>query len=100
MDHFPHPPWAVSPDETSVSDSTAFGPCEQAVEAFAAKSEGKIVERRYYVSKQWGRVLRAKVGFVRANSAVTLLVTCWSGAGPGVQMAVEVDGCGPQQGGC
>ena len=100
MDNFPHPPWNASGDETSVSDPTTFRPCEQAIEAFASRAAGRITERRYSVSKQWGRVLRAKVSFARANSAVTVLVTCWSGDGPGVQMAVEVDGCGPQQAGC
>ena len=100
MDNFPHPPWIATPHETSVSDPTTFGACEQALGAFASRAGGKITERRYSVSKQWGQVLRAKVGFARGNHAVKTLVTCWSGAGPGVQMAVEVDGCGPQQAGC
>jgi hypothetical protein len=100
MDNFPHPPWTATADETSVSDPTAFSVCEQAIEAFASRADGKVTERRYSISQQWGRVLRAKVGFARANSAGAVLVTCWSGAGPGVQMAVEVDGCGPQQAGC
>ena len=100
MDNFPHPPWNATPDETRVSDPTEFNACKQAIEAFASRAEGKISERTYSVSKQWGRVLRAKVGFSRGGSAVMTLVTCWTGAGPGVQMAVEVDGCGPQLAGC
>jgi hypothetical protein len=100
MDSFPHPLWNAGADETSVSDPTTFSECEQAVEAFASRAKGKITERRYSVSNKWGRVLRAKVGFGHGNYAATTLVTCWSGTGPGVQMAVEVDGCGPHQAGC
>jgi hypothetical protein len=100
MDVFPHPPWSGTADETSVSDPTTFSDCEQAMQAFASRAQGEITERRYSISKQWGRVLRAKVGFGRGNVAATTLVTCWSGAGAGVQMAVEVDGCGPLQAGC
>jgi hypothetical protein len=100
MDSFPHPPWNAGADETSVSDSATFSNCDLAMEAFASRGGGKIMQRRYSVSKTWGRVLRAKVAFARAGFASTTLVTCWAGAGPSVQMAVEIEGCGPQQAGC
>jgi hypothetical protein len=100
MTGFSYPPWNVAGDETSVSDSPAFSRCEQAIGAFASRGGGKVMERKYSVSKKWGKVLRAKVGFARGSFVATTLVTCWSGAGPGVQMAVEVEGCGPQQAGC
>jgi hypothetical protein len=100
MDSFTYPPWNAGGDETSVSDSTMFSNCDQAIEAFASRDGGQITERRYSVSKQWGRVLRAKVGFARRGFVSTTLVTCWSDVGPGVQMAVEIEGCGPQLAGC
>jgi hypothetical protein len=100
MDIFPHPPWNADTGEAAASDPTAFNQCEQAIRAFATRAEGKITERRYSISKTWGKVLRAKVGFARANVTGTTLVTCWSDAGAGVKMAVEVEGCGPQQAGC
>jgi hypothetical protein len=100
MDNFPHPPWNVESGEATVSDSAAFNQCEEAMTAFASRVDGKITDRRHSISQKWGRVLRAKVVFSRASVAGTTLVTCWSGAGPGIQMAVEVEGCGPQQAGC
>jgi hypothetical protein len=101
MDSFTYPHWDAISDETAVSDTRTFSDCEQAVAAFASRAGGSIVDRKYSVSDQWGRVLRANVGLShRAGFAATTLVTCWSGAGPGVRMAVEIEGCGPQQPGC
>jgi len=100
MDVFPHPARTATSDEVSTSDPKMFGACEQAMDAFARRGGGTITERKYSISKEWGRVLRAKVSFARNGVAGTMLVTCWTGAGPGVQMAVEVEGCGPQQAGC
>jgi hypothetical protein len=100
MDHFPHPPWIATRDETSVADPAKFSDCEQAIDAFASRAPGHISDRRYSLSKEWGRILRAKVGVAHAGMGGTLLVTCWTGAGPGVSIAIEVDGCGPQQAGC
>jgi hypothetical protein len=99
MDVFPNPPWDATSNET-ISDPTTFSDCEQALGVFVSHGGGTIVERRYSLSKQWGRVLRAKVNFAQNGVAGTLLTTTWSGAGPGVQMAVEVERCGPQQAGC
>jgi hypothetical protein len=100
MDNFPHPSWNAGIGETIAPDPVAFNQCEQAMRAFASKVEGKITERRYSTSKRWGKVLRAKVGFAHANVTGRTLVTCWSEAGIGVKIAVEVEGCGSQQGGC
>jgi hypothetical protein len=100
MNGFPYPPWNGAADETSVSDPTRFGNCEQALSAFAAQGGGQTLERRYSISKTWGRVLRAKVGFTHGSVAGMTLVTCWSADGPGVQMAVEMGDCGPQRAGC
>ena len=100
MDGFSYPPWSGSGDETIVSTSTSFADCEKAIEAFVSRGGGRIVQQKYSISKKWGRVLRAKVGFARGGFAGTTLVTCWSGLGPGVQMAAEIEGCGPQQAGC
>jgi hypothetical protein len=100
MDNFPHPPWSMTGDEVSDSDTTKFADCEQAIDAFASRTDGKITERRYSVSEEWGRILRAKVGFAHGSIGGTVLVTCWTGEGPGVRIAMEIDGCGPQQAGC
>ena len=100
MDIFPHPPWNAITEETSVSDSVEFSQCERAIDVFASRGKGVINERRYSVSKDWGRILRAKVAFAEAGFDATMLVTCWTGEGPGVRIAVEVGNCGPQQAGC
>jgi hypothetical protein len=100
MEDFQHPEWDATSNETTVSDPKAFRDCEQALSALASHGDGAIVERRYSLSKQWGRVMRAKVNVAHNGVAGTLLATAWSGAGPGVHMAVEVEGCGPQQAGC
>jgi hypothetical protein len=100
MNGFSYPPWNGVTDEISVSDPTNFGNCEQALSAFADQGGGRTLERRYSISKTWGRVLRAKVVFTHASAAGTTHVTCWSVDGPGVQMAVEMGDCGPQQVGC
>jgi hypothetical protein len=100
VDNFPHPPVIPTADETSVSDSPKFSNCEQALTAFASRAGGAISDRKYSTSREWGRILRAEVGFARGGMGATVLVTCWTGEGPGVKMAVEVDGCGPQQAGC
>jgi len=100
MDSFSHPPWSAAADETNVSDTTTFSDCEQAIQAFVSRAGGKITDRKYSVSKTWGRVLRAKVRIAHGGFAGTTLVTCWSGQGPGVQMAVEIEDCGPERAGC
>jgi hypothetical protein len=100
MDNFPHPPWNADSGEVSSSDKAAFSQCEQAMSALASRAGGKITEERYSISRKWGRVLRAKVGFAHANIVGSTLVTCWSDTGSGVKMAVEMDDCGPQQAGC
>src|SRR5277367_3981795 len=98
MYEFKYPPWEfVANNEVETSYSSEFNNCEAVIREFASKGGGIISERRYSVSKKWGKILRAKVGFTRANMAVTSLVTCWAGAGPEVQIAVEVEGCGPQR---
>lgn len=100
MDNFPHPPWDVTSNETTLSDPATFRDCEQALDLFASHGGGTIVERRYSLSKQWGRVMRAKVNFAASGLAGTLHTVAWCGAGAGVQVAIEVEGCGPQQAGC
>ena len=100
MNIFPHPPWNATRDETSVADSAGFTDCEQAIEAFASRGKGNITDRHCSVSKDWGRILRAKVAFAHPGFDATVLVTCWTGEGPGVRVAVEVERCGPQQAGC
>ena len=54
MDSFAYPPWNAADDETSVSDPTTFKDCEQAVEAFASRGTGGIVERKYSLKGEMG----------------------------------------------
>jgi hypothetical protein len=98
--HFEYPPWKAAADEASVTDNATFIRCDQAINAFASQGNGKILGQTYSISKKWGRVVRARVGFSHAGSTGAALVTCWSGAGPGVQMAVEIEDCASQSAGC
>jgi len=102
MNGFSSPPWSGAADETSVSDPGKFADAERAIEAIAARGGGLIFDRKYTISREWGRVLRAKIRFAAAGIAGTTLVTCWSGADPscGVKLAAEIENCGAQSGGC
>src|SRR5579862_2854916 len=100
MESYSCPPWKAGADESEVAASAAFSRCEQALEAFTSRASGKISEQQYSISKTWGKVLRAKVTFSHGGYAGSALVICWSSDGPGVQMSVEIEGCGSQQAGC
>jgi hypothetical protein len=94
------PPWEQTDDEQSVSDHAEFVDCEAVIQSLASKMSSNVIGREYSVSKQWGKVLRAKVVMSQAGLSATTLVTCWSRAKSGVEMMVKVAECGPQQLGC
>jgi hypothetical protein len=94
------PPLSAAPDEQSVSDHAGFDQCEAALQTFAAKANAELTDRTYSVSKEWGRILRAKVRMGGAGSSMAPLLICWTAPGPGVQMMVEVPGCPPGQPAC
>lgn len=98
MEHWSFPPSTATGDEKNVSDHAGFDNCEAAIQAFAFEAKAQITDRKYSVSKQWGKVLRAKVLIARHGLSATTLVTCWTGSGPGVQLVADFQGCGPQQG--
>ena len=90
MDNLDAPTWRPATNEEIVSNQTEFANCDSAIAAVASRSGGTIADRVYTLSPQWGRVLRASIGG-GARLPGTLLVICWSQAGPEVDMVVKVD---------
>ena len=82
------PPSSPSQDEKVVLDRSAFRDCKEAVQAFASRHGGKMENETYTVSKEWGKVLRAKITSMFQGSPVASLVICWSGAGPKLRIVV------------
>ena len=89
MDKLSMPPWHTTVGETAVSDSPAFAGCDKAVDALAASAKWKIADRKYFLSNDWGRLLRAKVVFDFKGSSMTFLVNCWSRKDPDVHFALR-----------
>jgi len=77
MDNTAFPPWEAAGDETPAQKSEAFSVADRVVESFATKANGRIIERTYSISKQWGRLLRAKIAFEYKGRPSTYLVACW-----------------------
>jgi hypothetical protein len=100
MEEFKYPEWPATSGESYVSDRKEFKECEAAIQILASRSNSNIADRRYTYSNQWGRILRAKILTGEHGLSVVSRVTCWMGPDKGVQLAVEVEGCGPQQAGC
>jgi hypothetical protein len=100
MEEFKYPDWPATSGESDVSDHNEFKECEAAIQLLSSKSNSNISDKRYSYSNQWGRILRAKILTGEHGLSVVSRVTCWTGSGKGVQLAVEVEGCGPQQAGC
>jgi hypothetical protein len=100
MEDYAYPPWATAGDEQDVPTHDGFTECETLIQMLASKIAGNIVDRKYSSSKEWGKILRAKLLTGGHGLSVASRVTCWTGSGPGVQIMVDVEGCGPQQAGC
>lgn len=89
MDDSPYPPWTPAPDETRVSGSYGFTQCDQVLEALASRGNGSVVERQYSTSKEWGKIVRAKIRLPQGPA--THLVNCWQDAEANVAIATMVD---------
>lgn len=91
MTVFEHPPWNAASGETSAVNPLEFNACQQVINAFSDKLNGKICEHSYSLSRRWGKIVRAKIAHEDGQSTGTMSVICWSN--PRVQIAVMVDGC-------
>ena len=89
MDDYSCPPWSLAPGETVSPDTSEFATCIEAIEAFSSRMGGTITKQVCSFSKQWGRVVRAKID---DGSAGALLVTCWSLSGS-LKIFVQLEGC-------
>lgn len=91
-DAYPCPPWRPAGDEAISSSLVEFGPCLDAMNAFASRTRGQVADEICSVSKQWGKIVRAKVVTQERDSRPTACrVICWEGSGPGVCIFVELD---------
>ena len=89
MQDLPIPPWEPTKDETKVSGDKTFEDCEEVLSAVFAGSKNQVIQRGYYLSKEWGKVLRAKILESGGRVPVTMLATCWFGLGADVEIALR-----------
>jgi hypothetical protein len=89
MDEQSIPPWTAGPDEVVVPATAGFGACETAVTALVVRGGGKIVQKNYTTSQQWGKILRAKAVFTKPGPSTPSLVMCWSKSDPNVELFVN-----------
>lgn len=88
------PPTHPAADEESVTAGPAFEPCEAMLQAFVTRGGGLVTERQYWLSPEWGQVLRAKVAF--GADATPVPVTCGQKPGEGVQIFVDMGSFTPR----
>ncbi|HUO11143.1 MAG TPA: hypothetical protein VMU37_00150 [Caulobacteraceae bacterium] len=94
VDGFSYPPPGGSPGETALpSDAVGFSACRRVLNALSSRMNGKITNQTCSESKQWGNIVRAKINYEREGSSGTACVTCWSGSGRGVQVAMTLNCC-------
>jgi len=91
VDGFRSPPWRAAADEKTTSDRTPFAVCNGLISDFASRSNSKVKDQAYSVSKTWGDVLRARVTEAGAGSSPTTDVVCWSKPGSRTQIAVWIE---------
>jgi hypothetical protein len=95
-DSYSCPPWTVAPGETVSSDPAGFDACLTVISALAERVNGKVTEQSYSMSKQWGKIVRAKIAYEHKGSGGGFLVICWSETGSDVKIALQVDtDCAP-----
>ena len=85
------PPWQAGSGETPASDATSFADCDEAIASFAVRAKGKVIDRSYTQSDEWGRILRARVAVSYRREPSVLQMTWWSGPGSGVAFAIRLD---------
>lgn len=89
MEDSPFPPWSASPDENPASQSEGFALADQVLQALASRGDGKIIERHYWISREWGKILRSKVSLPVSQAAH--VVNCWYVSDSEVAIATKVD---------
>jgi hypothetical protein len=85
----PFPPWNASPDETRVFEPDGFASFDEVLQTLVASGDGRIIELRYWISKDWGRILRAKI--ILADNPTTHLVNCWYAPDSEVAIATTIE---------
>jgi hypothetical protein len=91
MESFDIPPWSPAVEETVALDHSAFRNCEDVLRAVVSRGDGNISNETYTLSKQWGKILRAKVTSTFRGAPTSSLVMCWSASDPGVEIWIKVD---------
>jgi hypothetical protein len=94
MDGYSFPPWKPAPGEVVQSSPAGFGPGEQVVAAFCSRINGTLIEKTRSVSKQWGKIVRAKIALEHQESPTTALLTCWARTNSDVRFDLAFDCCG------
>jgi hypothetical protein len=94
VDSYAAPPWTPEPDETVSSSPDGFNECRKVIGDFASGNNGKILNVTYSCSKQWGKIVRAKIAFAPSGETATTFFTCWSTSPPGVRFDLRFACCG------
>lgn len=86
------PAWTPTGDET-ISGPVGFGARLKPINLLASYVNGTISERTCSQSKQWGKVVRAKITYERQRSPASALVTCWSQPGSDLNIDLKLECC-------
>ena len=89
MDDLPFAPSQAAPDEVASSAGPAFAVCEEALKALVAHGGWSITSRQYWVSPQWGNVLRARV-MLGPGMSSDVPVICSAKPGEGAQIVLDM----------
>jgi hypothetical protein len=81
------PPWTPSHDERPSTDYPAFATCLGMVEMLAV-GMGRVTDRRFSSSPEFGDILRARVATVTPDKPA--LVTCWFRPGKGASIIADM----------
>jgi hypothetical protein len=93
VDSYQFPPWKRAQDETIPLSSAGFRNYDKFVEAYSLTIHGSLTQKSYSLSKEWGRILRAKIAFEFASSPGTALLTCWARSGSDIRFDLTLECC-------
>jgi hypothetical protein len=93
MEELAFPEWPATSDEQPAESDVGFEQCEAMISLLAQRMNSTVADRKYSISKKWGRILRAKI--IMGFSAPR--VSCWTGSGAGAQIFIEFEGFVPRQ---
>jgi hypothetical protein len=82
------PAWEMADGETPFPPGVTFSVCDNVIASLASKAQEKVVERKYSMSRRWGKILRAKLA-ERSDASFVTLITCW-GSDSGIEIAAKV----------